>query len=61
MNHVAAIQPLPYIRSKGANLVVQLAKYVANTEVKIIKEDGIEDVDEPGEITARGPQITIRY
>ncbi|TKA80721.1 hypothetical protein B0A49_01124 [Cryomyces minteri] len=35
---------------------------VANTEVKIIKEDGTEGgVNEPGEIMARGPQIVMGY
>ncbi|OCL01262.1 4-coumarate-CoA ligase 2 [Glonium stellatum] len=35
---------------------------VANTEVKIIKEDGAEaGVGEPGEILARGPQIVMGY
>ncbi|KAL2355125.1 4-coumarate-CoA ligase 2 [Cryomyces antarcticus] len=35
---------------------------VANTEVKILKEDGTEaGVNEPGEILARGPQIVMGY
>jgi 4-coumarate--CoA ligase len=35
---------------------------VASTEVKIIKEDGTEaDVDEEGEVLARGPQIVMGY
>ncbi|KAJ8106232.1 hypothetical protein ONZ43_g7134 [Nemania bipapillata] len=35
---------------------------VANTEVKIVKEDGTQaDVGEPGEILARGPQVVMGY
>jgi long-subunit acyl-CoA synthetase (AMP-forming) len=45
--------------SNGANAVGEI---VANTEVKIIKEDGTEaGVNEAGEILARGPQIIMGY
>ncbi|KAF2755780.1 acetyl-CoA synthetase-like protein [Pseudovirgaria hyperparasitica] len=37
-------------------------KIVANTQVKVIKDDGSEaGIGEPGEILARGPQIVMGY
>jgi 4-coumarate--CoA ligase len=44
---------------KYGNAVGEIA---ANTEMKVIKEDGSDaGVGEPGELFARGPQITMGY
>ena len=39
-----------------------VGQVLANTTLKIVKDDGSEaDVDEPGEILAKGPQIVMGY
>jgi 4-coumarate--CoA ligase len=51
--------PPEYYDYKYAHAVGQI---VPSTSVKIIKEDGGEaGVDEPGEILAKGPQVTMGY
>jgi acyl-CoA synthetase (AMP-forming)/AMP-acid ligase II len=50
----SCITAFPLHRVEGYKLGNAVGEIVANTEVKIIKEDGSEaDVGEPGEITAR--------
>jgi 4-coumarate--CoA ligase len=58
----SCITAFPLHRVEGYKLGNAVGEIVANTEVKIIKEDGSEaDIGEPGEITARGPQVTMGY
>ncbi|KIW05451.1 uncharacterized protein PV09_03340 [Verruconis gallopava] len=58
----SCITAFPLHRVEGYKLGNAVGEIVANTEVKILKEDGSEaDVGEAGEITARGPQITMGY
>jgi 4-coumarate--CoA ligase len=58
----SCITAFPLHRVEGYKLGNAVGEIVANTEVKIIKEDGTEaEVGEAGEILARGPQITMGY
>jgi acyl-CoA synthetase (AMP-forming)/AMP-acid ligase II len=58
----SCITAFPLHRVEGYKLGNAVGEIVANTEVRIVKEDGTEaDVGEPGEITARGPQVTMGY
>jgi len=58
----SCITAFPLHRVEGYKLGNAVGEIVANTEVKIIKEDGTEaNVGESGEIIARGPQITMGY
>jgi 4-coumarate--CoA ligase len=58
----SCITTFPLHRVEGYKLGNAVGEIVANTEVKIIKEDGGEaEIGEPGEILARGPQITMGY
>jgi 4-coumarate--CoA ligase len=58
----SCITAYPLHRVVGFEWGNAVGEIVANTEVKIIKEDGTEaGVNEAGEILARGPQITMGY
>lgn len=58
----SCITAYPLHRVVGFKWGNAVGEVVANTEVKILKEDGTEGgVNEPGEILARGPQITMGY
>jgi len=58
----SAITGYPLHRVEGFKWGNAVGEIVANTEMKIIKEDGSEaGVNEPGELLARGPQITMGY
>jgi 4-coumarate--CoA ligase len=58
----SCICAFPLHRVQGYKLGNAVGEIVANTEVKIIKEDGTEaEVGEAGELLARGPQITMGY
>jgi 4-coumarate--CoA ligase len=58
----SCITAFPLHRVQGYKLGNAVGEPVANTEIKIIKADGTEGgVNEPGEICARGPQITMGY
>lgn len=58
----SCITAFPLHRVSGYKWGNAVGEIVGSTEVKIIKEDGTEGgVNEPGEILARGPQITMGY
>lgn len=58
----SCITAFPLHRVEGYKLGNAVGEPVANTEIRIIKEDGTEaGINEPGEITARGPQMTMGY
>ncbi|KAF2402651.1 4-coumarate-CoA ligase 2 [Trichodelitschia bisporula] len=58
----SCITAFPLHRVTGYKYGNSVGEAVANTEIKILKEDGSEgDVGEAGEILARGPQITMGY
>ena len=58
----SCITAFPLHRVEGYKLGNAVGEIVANTEVKIIKDDGTEaNVGESGELLARGPQMTMGY